>query len=55
MTYDILSVFYKYDVEVIWMEVYTYVLLRSAENSLVLMDAASKEVVQYLNKLQKVY
>lgn len=29
--------------------------LRSAENSLVLMDAASKEVVQYLNKLQKVY
>ena len=26
MTYDILSVFHKYDVEVIWMEVYTYVV-----------------------------
>jgi len=26
MTYDILSVFHKYNVEVIWMEVYTYVI-----------------------------
>lgn len=26
MTYDILSVFHKYDVEIIWMEVYTYVI-----------------------------
>lgn len=26
MTYDILSIFHKYDVEVIWMEVYTHVI-----------------------------
>lgn len=26
MTYDILSVFHKYDVEIIWMEVYTHVI-----------------------------